>query len=97
MGYVEDAIMSSTRAVEFDRAGQLEVAGYYYKEAARLLELAYKHAPDSDDKPNWWTKAQEYKERAETLNQQREYSVHILYLCIFCINTYTYIDLQLRV
>lgn len=72
MGYVEDAITSSTRAVEFDQAGQLEVASYYYREAARLLELAYKHAPDTDDKPNWWRKAQEYKARAESLDQQRE-------------------------
>lgn len=76
MGYVEDAITSSTRAVEFDQAGQLEVASYYYREAARLLELAYKHAPDNDDKPNWWRKAQEYKARAESLDQQRK-----LYVC----------------
>lgn len=72
MGYVEDAIVSSSRAVEFDQAGQFEVASYYYKEASRLLELAYKHAPDTDEKPIWWRKAQEYKERAEALNKQSE-------------------------
>ncbi|XP_046678914.1 calpain-7-like [Homalodisca vitripennis] len=71
MGYVEEAVTSSTRAVEFDRAGQLEVASYYYREAARLLELAYKHGPENEEKPNWWRKAQEYKDRAEVLNKQR--------------------------
>ena len=71
MGYVEDAIVSSTRAVQFDRAGKLEVAAYYYREAARLLHIAYTHGPDNDDKPVWWQKSQEYMERALDIDRKR--------------------------
>lgn len=70
MGYVEDALTSSTRAVEFDRSGQLEVAAYYYREAARLLDIAYKFAPDDEDKPAWKMKAQEYVDRANALDEK---------------------------
>lgn len=71
MGYVEDAIVSSTRAVEFDRAGKLEVAAYYYREAARLLHIAYTQGPENDDKPIWRQKSQEYMERASVIDKQR--------------------------
>lgn len=71
MGYVEDAIVSSTRAVQFDRAGKLEVASYYYREAARLLQIAYTHGPENDDKHVWWQKSQEYEERAMAIDKQR--------------------------
>lgn len=72
MGYVEDAIVSSTRAVEFDRAGKLEVASYYYREAARLLHIAYTQGPENDDKSIWWQKSQEYMERAAIIEKQRQ-------------------------
>uniref|UniRef100_A0A1B6DQ37 Calpain catalytic domain-containing protein n=1 Tax=Clastoptera arizonana TaxID=38151 RepID=A0A1B6DQ37_9HEMI len=71
MGYVEDALISSSRAVEFDKTGQFEIASFYYREAARLLSIAYKFSPDDDEKPVWKQKGLEYLNRADLLDQKR--------------------------
>ncbi|KAG8229479.1 hypothetical protein J437_LFUL010053 [Ladona fulva] len=66
---VEDALLSSTRAVQFDRNGQFEVASYYYMNAARQLTLAGQtQCPEAD---SWKEKAKEYRERAVTLDKLR--------------------------
>lgn len=62
---------SSTRAIQFDRDGQHEVAAFYYREAARFLELAVSGTADDGNKESWTKKAAEYKERAQALDQLR--------------------------
>jgi hypothetical protein len=74
-GIVEDALTSSTRAIQFDRDGQQEVAAFYYREAARFLELAVSGTADVGNKESWTKKAAEYKERAEALDQLSEFLV----------------------
>ncbi|XP_023726800.1 calpain-7 isoform X2 [Cryptotermes secundus] len=70
-GLVEDALTSSTRAIQFDRDRQHEVAAFYYREAARFLELAISGTADDGNKESWTKKAAEYKERAQALDQLR--------------------------
>ncbi|CAG2066380.1 unnamed protein product, partial [Timema podura] len=66
---VEDALTSSSRAVQFDKDGKQEVAAFYYREAAKFLDLAVKSAGDGVNKESWQNKAEEYKERAKELDQ----------------------------
>lgn len=70
-GLVEDALTSSNRAIQFDREGQHEVAVFYYKEAARFLELAASGSQETANNDLWKTKATEYKNRADVLEQAR--------------------------
>ncbi|XP_071446361.1 calpain-7-like [Hetaerina americana] len=66
---VEDALVSSTRAVQFDRNGNFEVASYYYMHAARQLALASdSQNPESE---SWKEKADQYIERALVLDKLR--------------------------
>lgn len=74
-GLVEDALTSSTRAIQFDRDRQHEVAAFYYREAARFLELAISGTADDGNKESWTKKAAEYKERAQALDQLSEFLV----------------------
>ncbi|KAJ9584384.1 hypothetical protein L9F63_021278 [Diploptera punctata] len=71
-GLMEDAVMSSTRAIHFDREGQLEVAAFYYKEAARILEFAASESEDTVSRESWLKKADEYKGRALALEETQE-------------------------
>lgn len=75
-GIVEDALVSSTRAIQFDRDGQYEVAAFYYREAARFLELAVSSTADDGNKESWTNKAAEYKMRAQALDQLSEFVIH---------------------
>ncbi|KAF4526491.1 hypothetical protein B566_EDAN013779 [Ephemera danica] len=71
-GLIEDAVGSSTRAVQFDSAGQFDVASYFYREAARLLLLAAKSGdPQGLQAQGFQDKAKEYLERADTLDKQK--------------------------
>ncbi|GFG37190.1 hypothetical protein Cfor_09323 [Coptotermes formosanus] len=70
-GMLEDALTSSTRAIQFDRDGQHEVAVFYYREAAKFLELAVSGTTDGEKKDSWTKKATEYKERAQALDELR--------------------------
>jgi hypothetical protein len=74
-GIVEDALTSSTRAIQFDRDGQHEVAAFYYREAARFLKLAVSGTADDGNKESWTKKAAEYEERAQALDQLSEFLV----------------------
>jgi hypothetical protein len=74
-GIVEDALVSSTRAIQFDRDGQHEVAAFYYREAARFLEMAVMGTADDGNKELWTNKVAEYKMRAQALDQLSEFSV----------------------
>ena len=74
-GIVEDALTSSTRAIQFDLDGQHEIAVFYYREAAKFLELAISGTPDREKKESWTKKAAEYKERAEALHQLSEFLI----------------------
>ncbi|XP_050546424.1 calpain-7-like [Daktulosphaira vitifoliae] len=70
MEYSEEALKVSIKAVEYDRKGQLQAAIYYYKEAATLLELAWKIRKDDHLADQWCKKSHEYINRAETLEYQ---------------------------
>jgi hypothetical protein len=74
-GIVEDALVSSTRAIQFDHDGQNEVAAFYYREAARFLEMAVSGAADDGNKEQWTNKATEYKMRAQALDQLSEFLI----------------------
>ncbi|XP_063233327.1 calpain-7-like [Bacillus rossius redtenbacheri] len=66
---LEDVLTFSSRAVQFDRAGQHEVAAYYYREAAGFLDLAVRDATDEAGAETWRRRAQEYRDRAEALDE----------------------------
>ncbi|XP_065200256.1 calpain-7-like [Planococcus citri] len=70
MDYAEDAIKASTRAVECDTKGEYRLAVYYYKQAMKLLELAYKEEPDHPDAVTWCKKTHEYADRSHFLQYQ---------------------------
>jgi hypothetical protein len=74
-GMLEDALTSSTRAIQFDRDGQHEVAVFYYREAAKFLELAVSGTTDGEKKDSWTKKATEYKERAQALDELSEFLI----------------------
>ena len=66
---------SSTRAIQFDRDGQYEVAVFYYHEAAKFLELAILGTADESNKESLTKKAAEYKERAQALDELSEFLI----------------------
>jgi len=74
-GILEDALTSSTRAIQFDRDGQYEVALFYYREAAKFLELAIVGTVDESSKDSLTKKAAEYKERAQALDELSEFLI----------------------
>jgi len=74
-GILEDAMTSSTRAIQFDRDGQYEVAVFYYHEAAKFLELAILATADGSNKESLRKKAAEYKERAQALDELSEFLI----------------------
>lgn len=82
MEYAEEAIVVSNKAVECDCKGQMQAAVYYYKEAATLLELAWKIRKDDLLANEWCQKSHDYINRAETL----EYQSNLLFL--FCVKFY---------
>jgi hypothetical protein len=69
---VDDAISSSTRAVNFDNSGQFDVAAYYYREAARLLLLAASTGDRNQSQSVWKDKAKDYLERADVIDKLRK-------------------------
>lgn len=80
-GLVDDAISSSTRAVQFDNSGQCDAAAYYYREAARFLLLAANAGGDEEQtQSSWKDRAKEYLDRAAALDQL---SMHNYVLCFF--------------
>jgi len=74
-GILDDAVTSSTRAIQFDRDGQYEVALFYYREAAKFLELAILGTADGSNKESLTKKAAEYKERAQALDELSEFLI----------------------
>jgi len=70
MNYAEEAIVVSNKAVECDCKGQMQAAVYYYKEAATLLELAWKIRKDDPLADEWCKKSHDYINRAEALEYQ---------------------------
>ncbi|XP_015371723.1 PREDICTED: calpain-7-like isoform X3 [Diuraphis noxia] len=70
MEYAEEAIVVSNKAVDCDCKGQLQAAVYYYKEAATLLELAWKIRKDDPLANEWCQKSHDYVNRAEALEYQ---------------------------
>lgn len=67
MSYAENALSLASRAVEFDLNGQKKASIYYYKEAVKLLELAYLNEPNHPDTVSWCKKMHEYEDRAQSL------------------------------
>lgn len=65
---IEDALTSSTRAVQFDKSGQYEIAAYYYREASRFLNIAAGCSTDAEQQESWRSKAAEYICRAIQLD-----------------------------
>ncbi|KAJ8879054.1 hypothetical protein PR048_019660 [Dryococelus australis] len=68
---LEDVHTFSGRAVQFDKAGQHEIAAYYYREAASILDLAVKDAADEADAEAWQQRARDYRSRADILNKMK--------------------------
>lgn len=86
MEYAEEAIVVSNKAVDCDCNGQLQAAVYYYKEAATLLELAWKirkHDPLADE---WCKKSHDYINRAEALEYQSNFLLITCYFFIYVIH-----------
>lgn len=78
MEYAEEAIVVSNKAVECDCKNQKQAAVYYYKEAATLLELAWKIRKDDPHAEEWCKKTHDYINRAEAL----EFQSNFLFLCL---------------
>ncbi|KAK7862617.1 hypothetical protein R5R35_005653 [Gryllus longicercus] len=74
-GLVEDAQTSATRAIQFEKSGQIEVAQFYYKEAAHFLTLATSAHPQNENVAVWSSHAKKYSERAEQLNELKQRQV----------------------
>jgi hypothetical protein len=74
-GIVEDALVSSTRAIQFDHGGQHEVAAFYYREAARFLQMAISATCGDEAAKSWKNKADEYIARAQALDQLSEFLI----------------------
>ncbi|XP_025406964.1 calpain-7-like isoform X2 [Sipha flava] len=70
MEYAEEAIVVSNKAVVCDCNGQMQAAVYYYKEAATLLELAWKIRKNDPLADEWCKKSHDYINRAEALEYQ---------------------------
>ncbi|XP_022182852.1 calpain-7-like isoform X1 [Myzus persicae] len=70
MEYAEEAIVVSNKAVDCDCKGQMQAAVYYYREAATLLELAWKIRKDDPLANEWCQKSHDYANRAEALEYQ---------------------------
>lgn len=73
MEYAEEAIVVSKKAVECDGNGQMQAAVYYYKEAATLLELAWKIRKEHPLADEWCQKSHDYINRAEALEFQSNF------------------------
>lgn len=68
--HAKDAIGISTKAVEYDKAGQLKAAIYFYKQSVRLLDVALTEDPNNSDAQSWVKRMQEYENRAQFLQYQ---------------------------
>lgn len=77
MEYVEEAIVVSNKAVECDCKGQMQAAVYYYKEAATLLELAWKIRKGDPLADEWCQKSHDFINRAEALEFQSKYLIFL--------------------
>lgn len=78
MEFAEEAIKVSSRAVNCDTKGEYRAAVYYYKEALKLLELAYKELPNHPDAVNWCKKMHEYADRSHFLQYQSSFFLMIV-------------------
>lgn len=78
MEYAEKAIVVSNKAVDCDYKGQIQAAVYYYKEAASLLELAWKIRKDDPQGDEWCQKSHDYINRAEALLYQSNFFIDSL-------------------
>lgn len=91
--HAKDAIGISTRAVEYDKAGQLKAAVYFYKQSVRLLDLALGEEPNHPDAQSWVKRMHEYENRAQFLQYQgkanktlilKTFLYHLIYIR-FCL------------
>lgn len=73
--HAKDAIGISTKAVEYDKCGQLKAAIYFYKQSVRLLDLAVSEEPGNIDATSWVQRMHEYENRAQFLQYQGDYSL----------------------
>lgn len=68
-GHLEqDAVELASRAIQFDREGQVDPAVFYYREAAQILHSAFLNGSQL---LNIKEKVKEYLDRAETLIEQK--------------------------
>jgi len=79
MEYAEEAIVVSNKAVDCDCKGQMQAAVYYYREAATLLELAWKIRKDDPLANEWCQKSHDYVNRAEALEYQSNFFLNSNY------------------
>lgn len=70
---VENALISSKKAVQFDQLGNYQAASYYYREASKYLEIAINSKLGSSTEVEQWDKtAVKYLQRAKALEDLRE-------------------------
>lgn len=93
MEYAEEAIVVSNKAVKCDCKGQLQAAVYYYKEAATLLELAWKIRKDDPLADEWCKKSHDYINRAEALEYQSNFLLINNCFFVYVICKYIYFDI----
>ncbi|KAK6617934.1 hypothetical protein RUM43_014163 [Polyplax serrata] len=90
---VENALISSQRAINFDKLGNVEAAIYYYGEAVKYLEAAISDGGGNGDEISKWKGASSrYKERiralenlgkSRNLNEAQSKSQQMLQRCNF--------------
>lgn len=66
---VENALVSSKKAVHFDQLGNYQAASYYYREAAKYLENAVlNNLGSAVDVEQWKNTSLKYTDRANALD-----------------------------
>lgn len=67
---VENALVSSKRAINFDKEGNVKAAIYYYNEAIKYLDLAIANNYERTNETLKWKNALlQYKERVQVLEE----------------------------
>lgn len=67
---IENAFISSQRAISFDKRGNIQAAIYYYNEAIRYLQIGINsNYDDENDTTEWKNALEKYQERLKTLQE----------------------------
>lgn len=76
---IENALVSSKKAVQFDQLGNYQAASYYYREAAKYLENAVRNNLGSAGEIEQWENTSlKYVDRANALDSLGKFSVMLI-------------------